>query len=267
MPDLHIVVCMKVTPKPEEVGVDFSTNLLDRANARSEINPPDMNALELALSLIDSHGGKVEILSMGPPFFEKILRVGLAMGANHIYLLSDPSFGGADTLATTYTLAKGIERIGGVDLVICGEESSDGATGQVPPGLAEWLDWNQITMVDLIHLDSERAMINGRREVPGGVEVHQTALPAVISVKTASNEPRFMNYPIHEEVFSDDSVTIWGQGDIEVEESMIGLTGSPTVVSGLAQAPSQERRREFLSGSTEEIAEKLVALLDELVRK
>ena len=80
MADLSIVVCMKVTPKPEEVGIDYSTNLLDRANARSEMNPPDMNALELALSLNDIHGGRVDILSMGPPFFERYLRVGLAMG-------------------------------------------------------------------------------------------------------------------------------------------------------------------------------------------
>ena len=264
--DLHIVVCVKVTPKPEEVGIDYSTNLLDRANARSEINPPDMNALELALSLQESHGGRVDILSMGPPFFEKFLRVGLAMGADHVYLLSDPAFGGADTLATTYTLAKGIERVGNIDLVICGEESSDGATGQVPPGLAEWLDWNQITMVDKLQIDEKQGMINGRREIPGGFEVHQTTLPAVVSVKTASNEPRFMNYPIHEDVHAGDSVTIWGAGDIEVERSMIGLAGSPTVVSGLAEAPSQERRREFLTGEAQQITEQLVTLLDDLTR-
>lgn len=266
MRDLRIVVCMKVTPKPEEVGIDYSTNLLDRANARSEINPPDMNALELALSLKDRHGGRVDILSMGPPFFETFLRVGLAMGAERVYLLSDPSFGGADTLATTYTLAKGIEQIGGVDLVLCGEESSDGATGQVPPGLAEWLNWNQITLVDRIHLNKEKHLINGRREVPGGIEVIQTSLPAVISVKTASNEPRFMNYRIKERAFSEDLVTIWGEDDIKVEKTHIGLTGSPTMVSGLAQAPSHERRQEYLTGSTEQITQQLVAILEEMVR-
>jgi electron transfer flavoprotein beta subunit len=257
---------MKVTPKPEEVGIDYSTNLLDRANARSEINPPDMNALELALSLKDRHGGRVDILSMGPPFFETFLRVGLAMGAERVYLLSDPKFGGADTLATTYTLAKGIEHIGSVNLVLCGEESSDGATGQVPPGLAEWLNWNQITLVDRVVLDMDEQLINGRREVPGGVEVLQTSLPVVISVKTASNEPRFMNYRMKERAFSEDLVTIWGESDIEVEKTHIGLTGSPTVVSGLVQAPSQERRQEYLTGTTEQIAQNLATLLDQLVR-
>jgi electron transfer flavoprotein beta subunit len=188
------------------------------------------------------------------------------MGAERVYLLSDRRFGGADTLATTYTLAKGIEHIGEVNLVLCGEESSDGATGQVPPGLAEWLNWNQITLVDRVVLDTDKQLINGRREVPGGVEVLQTSLPAVISVKTASNEPRFMNYRIKERAFSEDLVTIWGESDIEVEKTHIGLTGSPTVVSGLVQAPSQERRQEYLTGTTEQITQNLVTLLDELVR-
>ena len=93
----------------------------------------------MALELKDVHGGRVDILTMGPPFFIPYLQVALAMGADHIYLLSDRAFAGADTLATTYTLAQGIHRIGSVDLVFCGEESSDGATGQVPPGIAEWL--------------------------------------------------------------------------------------------------------------------------------
>lgn len=261
-PELHIVVCMKVTPKPEEVSVDRRTNLLDRANARSEINPPDMNALEMALSFVDINGGRVDILSMGPPFFEPVLRVGLAMGAEHIYMLSDPAFGGADTLATTYTLAKGIEKIGDVDLVLCGEESSDGATGQVPPGLAEWLDWNQITMVDQLSLDKSRGEITGRRAVPGGHELHQASLPAVVSVKTASNEPRFMNYRIIERLFSEELVTIWGANDVAVEEGRIGLRGSPTIVSGLAQAPSQERRRETLTGTTEQLVAQLLSILE-----
>src|SRR5512136_657586 len=108
MHELHSVVCMKVVPRPEEVRVDPTTRLLDRSNARAEINPPDMNALEMALALKDLHRGRVDIISMGPPYFEPYLRVGLAMGADHIYLLSDRAFAGADTLATTYTLAKGV---------------------------------------------------------------------------------------------------------------------------------------------------------------
>jgi electron transfer flavoprotein beta subunit len=109
------------------------------------INPTDMHALETALALKDRFGGGVRLLAMGPPLFEEYLRLALAMGADEAFLLSDRAFGGADTLATSYTLAAGVRRIGHFDLILCGEESSDGATGQVPPGMAEWLDIPQIT--------------------------------------------------------------------------------------------------------------------------
>ncbi|MBI4494917.1 MAG: electron transfer flavoprotein subunit beta/FixA family protein, partial [Chloroflexi bacterium] len=144
-PGLRIVVCAKVVPKPEEVRVDEATRTLVRANVRSEINPCDMNALEAALELRDRHGGEVVLLSMGPPMAEPYLQVLEGVGADHAYLLSDRAFGGADSLPTSLTLAAGIRKIGGVDLVLCGEESSDGATGQVPAGLAEWLGAAQAT--------------------------------------------------------------------------------------------------------------------------
>ncbi len=264
MRDLHLVVCMKVVPKPEEVRVNPETRLLDRAHARSEINPPDMNALEFALELKDRHGGRVSILSMGPPFFEPYLRVGLAMGADHIYLLSDRAFGGADTLATTYTLAQGIRKMGSADLIFCGEESSDGATGQVPSGLAEWLDISQITLVSAVAVDLARSVARGRREIRGGYEILEVPLPAVVSVKTASNEPRFMDYRIKPWAFDVGRVTVWNQTDLQAGEDYIGAAGSPTTVSELAQAPTRERKREFLSGTSEEIAQRLIEILQDV---
>src|SRR3990172_9814309 len=96
MHDLKIVVCLKVVPKSEEVSVNAETNTLERANARSEINGADMNALQMALELKDTHGGRVTLLSMGPPFAERYLRLGMAMGADSAYLMSDRAFGGAD---------------------------------------------------------------------------------------------------------------------------------------------------------------------------
>jgi electron transfer flavoprotein beta subunit len=264
MSELHMVVCVKVVPKPEEIRVDPETRLLERAGARSEINPPDMNALEMALDLKDRYGGRVSLLSMGPPFFEPYLRVALAMGADHAYLLSDRDFAGADTLATTYTLAKGIEKIGQIDLILCGEESSDGATGQVPPGLAEWLDINQITIVNRLDVDVKQRLARGRREIKGGHEVLEVPLPAVISVQTASNEPRFMDYRIKSQASTEDRVTVWAKDDLGAEGSHVGLVGSPTKVSGLAQASTHERRRQFLEGSPEDIADQLANILHEL---
>lgn len=261
MSKLRIIVCTKIVPKPEEVKVNPETWRLDRTSARSEINPPDMNAMEFALRLKDWHTAHVEILSMGPPFFESLLRVALAMGADHVTLLSDRAFGGADTLATTYTLAKAIEKLGNVDLVICGVESSDGATGQVPAGLAEWLDWMQLTMVNTVQLDPERHTVRGRREISGGHELLEVPLPAVLSVETAANEPRFMDYDIKEWALRPEQVTTWTAADLEVDAEFIGTPGSPTVVTGLKEAASRERKHIFLEGDTRQIADRVSRVL------
>ncbi|MEL7590485.1 MAG: electron transfer flavoprotein subunit beta/FixA family protein [Anaerolineaceae bacterium] len=261
MDNPRIVVCVKVVPKPEEVRVNPETRLLDRANARAEINPPDMNALELALSMKDRYGGTVEILSMGPPYFEPTLRVGLAMGAERITLLSDRAFGGADTLATTYTLSQGIRNLGAVDLVICGEESSDGATGQVPQGLAEWLDWPQLTLLTELELNMRSSTARGRRSIHGGYELLEVPLPCVVSVKSACNEPRFMDHRLKAKAAEAERFTVWNAETLSIDPQYTGLAGSPTTVSGLAEASTRERRREQVSGTPQQIAEKLAQLI------
>jgi electron transfer flavoprotein beta subunit len=230
MHDFHIVVCVKVVPKPEEIQVDPETRALIRTDVRSEINPPDMNALEMALVLKDKFNCKVNILSMGAMFFEPYLRVGLAMGADHIYLLSDIAFSGADTLATTYTLAKGIQKMGGADIIFCGEESSDGATGQVPPGIAEWLNYNQLTMVDELNVSPGEGVIRGKRGIKGGYEILEVPF-------------------------------LWSKMDMDIDEEYIGDLGSPTTVSDLVQASTHERKRIFLEGTQGEIVKKLAEII------
>ena len=263
MRDLHIAVCVKIVPKPEEIKVDYETRLLDRGHARSEINPPDMNALEMALDLKDRYGGRVDIISMGPPHFEPYLRIGLAMGCDHIYLLSDRAFGGADTLATTYTLAQGVRKIGGVDLTLCGEESADGATGQVPSGLAEWLDVGQLTLLTEIDIDPQRWVGRGRRALKGGYEILEVPMPCVVSVKTACNEPRFMDYRIKPWAFEQGRLTVWNAADLNAALDCIGAPGSPTIVTELANAPLRERKRELLEGSPAAVAQRLITLIRE----
>lgn len=265
MPEPHMVVCMKVVPKPEEIRVDTDTHLLDRTNARAEINPPDMNALEMALEAKDRNGGRVDIISMGPPFFESFLRVGLAMGADHVYLLSDQDFAGADTLATTYTLAQGISKIGDADIIFCGEESSDGATGQVPQGLAEWLDYAQLTLVTEIKLDPESGCAQGRRMIKGGYEILEVPLPCVVSVKTACNEPRFMDYRLKPGSLAEDAVSVWDSKMLNTDPKYIGLVGSPTVVTELASASLRERKRIFLTGSPDEISGQVAELIRQIL--
>ncbi|OGL03398.1 MAG: hypothetical protein A3I03_07495 [Candidatus Rokubacteria bacterium RIFCSPLOWO2_02_FULL_68_19] len=259
MKPLDIIVCVKLVPKPEEVTVNAETRTLDRAKARSELNPPDMNAIEMALALRERHGGTVSLLSMGPPFAAPYLQVGLAMGADRAYLLSDRLLGGADTLPTSLALAKGIEKIGEWDLVLCGEESSDGATGQVPQGIAEWLGCSQITYaMDLALLPDGR--LRGEREIRGGHEVVAVPLPAVVSVKLGVNEPRFMDM---ERRRNPESVTVWSAADLGVDPKWLGFEGSPTVVGAVWQAKSPERGRQFLDGTPQEKAR----LLAERIRR
>ena len=265
MREPRIVVCMKVVPKPEEIRVNPETHLLERANVRTEINPPDMNAIEMALSFKNKYGGTVDILSMGPPTFEHDLRVGLAMGADHLYLLSDRTFGGADTLATTYTLAQGIRKMGDVDVIVLGEESSDGATGQVPQGLAEWLDLPQLTLLTDLSLDMETGTARGRRAIKGGYELLEVPLPCVVSVKTACNEPRFMDFRLKARAADVDRLTVWNAQDLNTDPDCTGLAGSPTEVTGLASASLRDRKKIRLDGTPDEIAGKLAELIRQLL--
>ena len=258
MREPHSIVCLKVVPKSEEVTINPDTRTLDRGKARSEINSPDMNALEVALSLKQRHGGRISLLSMGPPLFEQYLRLGLAMGADAAYLMSDRVFGGADTLATSYALAEGIKAIGEFSIIFCGDESSDGATGQVPPGIAEWLDVPQVTYASRVQMVNDGHVLRARREMGSGFETVEAPLPCVVSVKQGINEPRFLDFQRYDWAMSDAAITIWTAPALHLDESRLGLAGSPTIVAGADIARSSERRREFLEGSAKEKVDKLL---------
>lgn len=266
MEGIRVLVCVKVVPKPEEVRINPETRTLDRARARSEINPPDLNALELALQLKDRWAGWVGVVSMGPPFFEPYLRTALAMGADAAFLLSDRSFAGADTLATAYTLARGITRVGAYDLVLCGEESSDGATGQVPPQLAEWLGVPHATYATQVDWVPEGRRVQVRRELGGGYEVLLLPTPAVVSVRVGAHTPRFLD-PLRMAWAEDASITLWTAKDLDADPELIGVPGSPTVVAAVQEAAGRERRRELLLGSPEETAAVLVDRLRDVLRE
>jgi len=195
---------------------------------------------------------------MGPPLFETYLRLGLAMGADAAFLLSDRAFGGADTLATSYALAEGARGIGDFDLILCGDESSDGATGQVPPGIAEWLHLPQVTYASKLKLSSELDRLQARRELGGRFEVVESPLPCVVSVKQDINEPRFLDFERWDWAMNDAPVTVWSAESLGIDPGYVGLSGSPTTVAGVGVSHGADRRREFLSGSPDEIAEKLL---------
>src|SRR5690554_3922139 len=148
---MKILVCIKQVPDTTEVKINKETNTLIREEVASIINPFDLYAVEEGLRLREEHGGTVTVFSMGPMEVIDSLRETLSMGADEVILLSDRAFAGADTLATAYTLAKGVEKIGSYDLIICGKQAIDGDTAQVGPELAEMLGLPHVTYVRRVH--------------------------------------------------------------------------------------------------------------------
>lgn len=256
---MRMVVCVKVTPKAEQVRLDPITKTLIREGVESELNPADKNALEMALSLKDKHGGEVVVLSMGPPAFEPYLKLAVAMGADDAILLSDRAFAGADTYPTSFTLAMGIKKLGHVDIIFCGEGSSDAGTNQVPPGIAEWLGIPQITFVSSVEvLDGK---VRARRTVKGGYEVLEAPLPVLISVELGCNTPRFPDFRRKRWAEREFKLKVWGKEELGVSEEQVGIKASYTTVKELKEAKTRERKRELIKGSPEEVAERLLEII------
>jgi electron transfer flavoprotein beta subunit len=230
---MHIVCCIKQVPDTAQVKIDPETNTLVRSGVESISNPYDLVATEAGVQLVEKYGGKVTLISMGPPQTESALRECLSLGANEAVLLSDRAFAGADTLATSYTLARAISKISAtdpVDLVICGRQAIDGDTGQTGPGIATRLGYNQFVYVSkIIEVDIENRTIAVRRQVEGGSETIEGKLPALLTVELELTTPRYATLPEFVRALSQD-IRVWGAGQIEAPTERLGLKGSPTWV-------------------------------------
>ena len=188
---LDIVVCIKQVVHPDYLGkvsLDSATGNINRTGAPAVINPVDKNALEEALRIREKLSGKVIVLTMGPPQARKALEDALAMGADEAVHLCDPAFAGADTLATACALASGINRLGHVSLVLCGNATIDSGTGQVPVQVAEFLGLPCITAVDELTVQGEQSLVARRTWEHGYIKVG-VKLPAVVAVTDQINQP------------------------------------------------------------------------------
>ena len=264
---LTIAVAVKIVPKPEEVTLDEETMTIDREDADQQINPACKNAVELALELKDQAedaGEEAEVISvsMGPPFFEELLQDVVAMGADDAILLSDRAFAGADTYPTSRVLAAGARKIeNDVDLYLCGEESSDSSTGQVPPGIAEWLDWNQVTYIN--DGEVEDGHFQATRTISGGEETVRVPLPAVASVEYGVNEPRFPDFKRTRWAENEWDLTIYDGDDLDLPEGELGLEGSYTEVADLEAVEGPDRKQEWIEGEADEQASEIAAVLED----
>lgn len=260
---LNIVVCVKAVPDPKEacrIKIDSETKTLLRCEVPMVINPLDKNAMEAALNLKRTYGASISVLCMGPPPAGNIVKECLALGADRGFLLSDAAFGGADAYATAFTLAKGIEKIGDFDLVLCGMASSDGATEWVGPQVATILDVPVVTMVREFS-DIAGSNWQVKADWEGGFRLVAVQLPAVFTVTRDLNQPRSLQFSGIIKARKKE-ITVWTLEDIEVLPETVGIKGSPTTVAHFGSVDNR-RSVQLLSGTAEEKADALVSLFAE----
>ncbi len=259
---MHIIVCIKQVPETTEVRINPETNTLMREGVKSIINPFDMYAIEEAVRLKERFGGKISVVTMGPPQAESALREAISMGADEAYLVGDRAFAGSDTWATSYTLAGAIKKIGAFDLIICGKQASDGDTAQVGPGISTHLNIPQVTYVKKVEEATDKSM-RLERMLEEGYEIIETPLPALLTVVKEINEPRIPSLKGMMKAKSA-KITALTQKELNLDPQQIGLCGSPTQVVKIF-TPKPRVGGQILAGEIPDIAKQLVDLVKDEV--
>lgn len=255
---MNILVCLKQVPGTTKVEINPETNTLIRQGIENIINPFDTYALEEGVRLKERFEGKVTAITMGPPQAEDILREAISLGADETVLIGDRAFAGSDTLATSYTLSRAIQKIGEYDLIICGRQTIDGDTAQVGPEMAEMLDIPFISYVSEVE-EIGNGVMRVCRMIDEGHEEIETALPALITVAKEINVPRLPSLRGRTRARSA-VITNWDAGELNVDEERVGLNGSPTRVVKIF-FPQREKSGEILQGTPEEVVDGLVGRL------
>ncbi len=241
--------------------MDPETGNLVREGVASQTNPYDLHALEAALALRDQLGGTVTAVSMGPPQAEEVLREALWMGADTAVLLSDPGFAGADTLATSYTLARAISRLNH-DMILCGMQTTDGDTAQVGPGVAEFLSIPHVSYVNRIVTVRSR-VIEVVTDLGGEEAALRLELPCLLTVTRDLNQPRLPSFR-RRLATQGHEIPLWSRADLEGGgPTYFGLEGSPTRVDRVF-SPEPELERETWRGDPDHLGRRLAAKLGEL---
>ena len=258
---MKIIVCAKQVPDTNEVKIDPVKGTLIREGVPSILNPDDANALEAALTIKDSNpGSTVSVISMGPAQAMYMLRECLAMGADDAYLLSSRAFGGADTCATSTTLAAGVRKLGKFDLIIGGRQAIDGDTAQVGPQLAQRLGIPVVTYVQKIREIKDGTVVV-ERQLEDGFEVIEVKMPCMLTAVKELNTPRYMTIGRIEDAFKK-TITVWNEDDVGLKPESCGLKASPTQVMR-SFTPPPKGKGEMLTGTIPEMAAALVKKLSE----
>lgn len=255
---MHTIVCVKQVPATNVVRMDPVTNTIIREGVESILNPFDAYAVEEALRLRESQGGKISALSMGIPSVTEMLRAVLALGVDRAMLLTDRAFAGADTLATANALAGGVQALGTFDLILCGKQATDGDTAQVGPMLAEMLNLPHAT--DIIAITEVRpASLLCLKVTDEGQESIEIPLPAVLTVVKDINIPRLPSIAGLRRAQTA-TVEICDAAHLGLATEKIGLKGSPTQVVRTF-VPDHTVEGQYLQGNSQQQAQALLAAL------
>lgn len=263
MPEFNTVVLIKQVPDMDEVEFDEEEGRIDRGSAGVETNPFCLNALEVAVRFREKIGGNVIAISMGPPSAEATLRDALARGADQAILLSDKVFGGADTRATAFTLSTAIKKLESFNLIICGEKTVDGDTGQVGPEVAEILDIPHIAYVSEVVERSNNELVV-KSETFGGTFLKRLRMPGLITVTKDVNEPKIPTFKSKMRA-RDIEIKKWVADDFSdvADLDKFGIKGSHTLVKNITIPPKVERKGHIFKEEPSKSAESLVSKLKE----
>ncbi len=279
---LNIIVLAKQVPDTRNVGKDAmkEDGTINRAALPAIFNPEDLNALEQALRLKDKNpGSTVTILTMGLPRAAEVIREAIYRGADAGIVLTDRALGGADTLATSYSLAQAVKKFGKCDIILGGRQAIDGDTAQVGPQIAEKLGIPQVTYAEEI-LDLNNGHVTVKRRLENGVETVKAPLPCVVTVNGSAaecrprNARRVMKYkyavsPSEKEKLSDDLKKIvderpylqlaeWGAAYVDADPEQIGLAGSPTKVKNVENVEFTAKENLCFAGNDDSALENLI---------
>ena len=261
---MHILVCVKQTPKSEQVKIDLTTGCLIRDGIENVLNPYDRYALESAVNLKEQLSGCVSVLTMGPACAAEVLRTCVALGADKAYHLCDKTFAGSDTWATSYGLSAAVKKINNlekVDLILCGKQTNDSDTGNVGPQLAAWLNWPSAAFVKHI-MKADLKAVTVECLANNGINVLELPYPCVLSVEKEISCPRVASVK-GRLAAKRAEITQWTAEDIGADKNKLGLAHSPTQVVNSFAAPRTEQAVRVDGNTTQEKATQLVALLKE----
>jgi len=259
---MNIVVCVKRTPASTSVALDSASGEVKTQGMPHAMNPMDEYAVEEALRLKERvAGSKVTVISAGTPESMEVVRAGLALGCDAGVLLSDEAFSKSDVWATSGILAKAVEKIGGVNLVLFGRRSNDGESGHMTASVAARLGWPSATSVRKIP-DASDAEISVERLMEDGAEMLKFQLPAVVGVTKEINEPRLPSLK-GKMAAKKAPVETWGAGDLGLDAGTVGAAGSLTEVVKLAPVPPRSAGSVIDGETPEDKAKALVGKLKE----